>query len=86
MSPKLKTEFGDHVLGQTIRSASTTSSFAVKASDKLHTALRCAEQEKPSEQDIATMIATLRCIARDAERRGLSRSDVVIAEGKRRKK
>jgi hypothetical protein len=60
----------------------------VKATDKLHTALRCAEQAEPSEQDIQTMVVTLRCIARDAERRGLSRSSIVIAEGgnKRRKK
>jgi hypothetical protein len=88
MSEKLKMEFGDHVLGQTIRSASTTSSFTIRASDQLHTALRCAEQKEPSEEDIKHMVAALKCIAREAERRGLSRSEIVIAEGKtkRRKK
>lgn len=60
--------------------------FAMNATDKLHTALRCAEQQKPDEEGFRHMAAALGCIVKSAERNGITRSDIIIAEGKAKRK
>jgi len=86
LSEALKSELRDAILAQTIQTGST-SSFAVKATNHLHCAMRCAEQPDPGEQDVKTMMGALHCIGRDADRKGLARSKIVIVEAgpKRRK-
>jgi hypothetical protein len=79
LSDSLKAELRDHILGLTIDAASKTPPFAVSATNKLHTAMRCAEQKEPSAEDTAKMVGALSCIARDAARKGVARSNIVIA-------
>ena len=50
MSENLKAELRDHILGLTIDAASKTPSFAVSATNKLHTAMRCAEVPDPDHE------------------------------------
>jgi hypothetical protein len=77
MPPAWRAQFAKHV---------KTTPFALGATDKLRTALRCAEQQKPDEEGFRYMAAALGCIVRAAEKNGISRSNIVIGEGKARKK
>jgi hypothetical protein len=85
MSDNLKADFRDHAIGVTIAGASKSSSWAINATNKLHSAMRIAEQPERDHESIGRLIGALRCIALTAERRGIARSDIVIAEGKPRK-
>jgi hypothetical protein len=78
MSAKLRVEFEDVVVRTT--GASETGPFAIYATDKLHCALRCAEQ--PTEENTRAMVGALGCIIKKAETKGITRSRIVIAEGK----
>jgi hypothetical protein len=82
MSPELQADLRDHVVGITIAGASKSSIFAVYATDKLHCALRCAEQPEPDQETTKLMIAALGCIVKKASTKGIARSDIVIAQGK----
>jgi hypothetical protein len=84
MTTALKADLRDHLVALAVAGASKSSSFAIYSTDKLHVALRCAEQPEPDEESIRHMIAALGCIAKKAQARGITRSDVVIAEGKPR--
>jgi hypothetical protein len=81
MSKKLKTEFEDVVNRATIAAASETAPFAIYATGKLHCALRCAE-EPDQEEYRKLMVGALGCIIKKAEAKGITRSRIVIAEGK----
>ena len=59
--------------------ASKITPFARYATGKLHSVLACAEQ--PNDENIKRMLAMLNCIIKNAEAKGLTRSDIVIAEG-----
>jgi hypothetical protein len=48
--------------------------------------LRCAEQKDLSDEDRGKMIAAGRAMIRDAERRGITRSDILVVEGKPQKR
>ena len=82
MSDQLLADFRDHIVGLTVAGASKSSSFANYATNMLHVALRCAEQQEPDDETVRLMVAALRCIAKEAEARNITRSDVVIAEGR----
>ncbi len=82
MSAALLAELRDHVLGVAIAGASSSTTFAVYATDKIHVALRCAEQPNPDEECIRHMAAALGCIIKKAAAKGVTRSNIVIAEGK----
>lgn len=82
MSDALLADFRDHVVGQTVAGASRSSLFAIYATDKLHVALRCAEQQESDDESVRIMMAALGCIAKKAAARGVTRSNLVIAEGK----
>jgi hypothetical protein len=82
MSAELQADLRDHIISVTIAGASKSTSFATYATDKLHTALRCAEQPEPDAEGLKHMVAALGCILKKANAKGVSRSDVVIAEGK----
>jgi hypothetical protein len=82
MSDNLKADFQDHAVGLTINRASKASPWAVNATNKLHSAMRIAEQEERDHESLGRLIGALRCIALTAERRGITRSDIVIAQGK----
>ena len=82
MSNELKTEIRDHAIGIVIAGASKSSSWAINATDKLHSAMRIAEQQERDDESVGRMIGALCCIAGTAERRGIARSDIVIAQGK----
>jgi hypothetical protein len=84
MSEQLQAEFRDHVLNA--NKNSKLSALPASMTDKLHTAFRCAEQKEPSKEDIKTMAAALGCILRDTERRGTTRSDIVVAQEKPKKR
>jgi hypothetical protein len=86
MSDELLTDFHDHIIGQKINTASKSSSFAVNSTGRLHVMLRCAEQKDLSDEDRGKMIAAGRAMIRDAERRGITRSDILVAEGKAQKR
>jgi hypothetical protein len=86
LSESLKADLRDHDFGATISAASKSTAFATQATDKLHTALRCAEQREPSDEDVRKMAAALGCILRAAEKKGVARSDIVIAQGKPKNK
>ena len=85
MSGALMVDLRDHLLNINIAGASISSKFAVYATDKFHVALRCAEQPEPDEECRRHMAAALRLILKQANAKGISRSDVVIADGKPRK-
>jgi hypothetical protein len=76
----------DRIVGQSIATASKKTSFARNSTTRLHCMLRCAEQREPSDEDIRNMIAAARAIVRDAEKREIARSNVVIAEGEAKKR
>jgi hypothetical protein len=80
MSDKLKTEFEDVVTRATMAGASESAPFALYATDKLHCALRCAEE--PGEENIKIMAAALGCIIKKANAKSITRSRIVVAEGK----
>jgi hypothetical protein len=82
MSGELQADLRDHVIGVTIAGASKSAPFATYATDKLHAALRCAEQPEPDQENIRIMAAALGCIIKKASAKGITRSDIVIAEGK----
>jgi hypothetical protein len=82
MSAELLAILQDYVIGVTIAGASKSSSWAINATDKLHSAIRIAEQQERDDESSGRLIGALRCIALTAERRGIARSDIVIAEGK----
>jgi hypothetical protein len=82
MSDELLADFHDHFIGQQILTASKSSTFAVQSTGRLHCMLRCAEQQDLSDEDRGKMIAAGRAMIRDAERRGIARSDILVAEGK----
>jgi hypothetical protein len=86
MSDKLKAEFQDHAINITTAGASKSSSWAVNATNKLHSAMRIAEQTERDDESVRLMVGALGCIARTAERRGITRSHIVIAEGKPKKR
>lgn len=88
MSTELQAQFRDGIIGITIAGASQSSSWAINATDKLHTALAVAERQDRDDESIGHLIGALRCIIGTAERRGINRSNIVIAEGnpKKRKK
>jgi hypothetical protein len=88
MSETLKADLRDRLINLNLAGASQSSAFAVKATNYLHTILRCADQKDPSGEDIKIMLGAACCINRNAERRQIPRSDVVIAEGvpKKRKR
>jgi hypothetical protein len=79
MSDGLKAEIRDHILGLTIDAASRTSSFAVQATNKLHTAMRSAEQPESDHEAVGHMRGALLWIARGSERRDITRSEIVVA-------
>jgi hypothetical protein len=85
MSGELQADLRDHVISVTIAGASKSASFAVYATDKLQTALRCAEQPEPDPEGVAHMVTALACIIKKANAKGVTRRDIVIAEGKPRK-
>jgi hypothetical protein len=80
MSAKLKTEFEDAVTRATIAGAAESGPFALYATDKLHCALRCAEE--PGEENTKIMAAALGCIIKKAKTKSITRSRIVVAEGK----
>jgi hypothetical protein len=80
MSAKLKTEFEDAVTRATIAGAAESGPFALYATDKLHCALRCAEE--PGEENTRIMAAALGCIIKKAKTKSVTRSRIVVAEGK----
>ena len=80
MSPALLADLRDHVLNLNMAGASKSSAFPVYATDKFHSALACAEQ--PTPENLARMAAALVLIAKKAAAKGVTRSDIVIAEGK----
>jgi hypothetical protein len=80
MSDKLKTEFEDVVTRATMAGASESAPFALYATDKLHCALRCAEE--PGAENIKIMAAALGCIVKKANAKSITRSRIVVAEGK----
>jgi hypothetical protein len=80
MSIDLRCELRDHVISLTFAGSSQSSSFAVYATDKLHTALRCAEQ--PNQENTRLMIAALGCIIKKADTKRVAHSNIVIAESK----
>jgi hypothetical protein len=82
MSVDLQAKLRDHVIGLAFAGASKASSFALNATDKLHVALRCAEQPDPDTEAILLMKGALTCILSRADARGVTRSNIVIAEGK----
>jgi hypothetical protein len=82
ISPELLADIRDHILGQLIATASKSSKFAVASTGRLHVILRCAEQPEPSDEDIRNMIGAGRAIVRDAEKRGIARSNVLVTEGR----
>jgi hypothetical protein len=82
ISDTLKADLRDHILSQTVAIASKSTSFAVNSTGRLHVALRCAEQQEPSEEAMTTMSKALRCIVADAARRSIARGDIVIAVAK----
>ena len=86
MSEKLRAEFQDAMNGATIAGASESGPFAIYATDKLHCALRCAEQQHPDQEGLIQMAAALGCIAKKASAKGITRSRIVVAEGKPRRK
>ena len=86
MSPELLADIHDHIIGQKIATASKSSKFAVASTGRLHVMLRCAEQKEPSDEDTRNMIGAGRAMVRDAERRGIARSDILVAEGKPQKR
>ncbi len=81
MSDKLKAEFQNAMV--IIGNASETAPFAIYATGKLHTALRCAEE--PNEENIKIMVAALGRIIKKAESKKIERGRIVIAEGKARR-
>jgi hypothetical protein len=85
MSDDLRTDLQDHAIGITIAGASKSSSWAINATNKLHSAMRIAEQRELDDESQGRLVGALRCIALTAERRNIARSDIVIAEGKPRK-
>jgi hypothetical protein len=85
MSEKLKTEFEDVVTRATIAGASENAPFAIYATDKLHCALRCAEAPDQDENR-RTMVGALGCIIKKAKTKNITRSQIVIAERKARRK
>ena len=80
MSPALLADLRDHVIGSNIAGASDSSVFALYCTDKLHSALACIEQ--PNDENVKRVMAMLGLIAKKAEAKGITRSDVVIAERK----
>jgi hypothetical protein len=82
MTTTLKADLRDHLVALAVAGASQSSSFAIYSTDKLHVALRCAEQPEPDEESIRHMIAALGCITRKAATKSITRSDIVIGEGK----
>jgi hypothetical protein len=82
MSSELQVHFRDGFIGITIAGASKTSTFAVYATNMLHSALRCAEQPDDDSEALQRMAATLTCIIRMADAKRITRSDIVIAEGR----
>ena len=82
MSNALMADLRDHVVNLNIAGASKASVFATYATNKLHVAMRCAEQPKPDEESLRRMAAALNCIGKRAAAKGIARSDIVIAEGK----
>lgn len=84
MSGGLLANFRDRVIGVSIAGASKSTKWAVDATDKLHSALRIAEQQERDGESVDLLIGALRCIALTAERRGIARSDIVLAQGKSR--
>lgn len=82
MSGALLANLRDHVIGLAVAGASDASDFAKYATNKLHAALRCAEQPESDTESREMMAAMLGCIVKRAEEKSITRSAVVIAEGK----
>ena len=82
---ELLADLFNRVVGQNIATASKTTTFAKTSTGRLHVMLRCAEQPEPSDEDGRKMIAAGRAIVRDAGKREIPRSNVVIAEGNAKK-
>jgi hypothetical protein len=82
MSDKLLADFHNHIIGQQIATASKHSTFAMHSTDLLHTILRCVEEKELSDENRGKMIAAGRAMIRDAEYRGIARSNILVAEGK----
>ncbi len=82
MSTELSAEIRDHVISLTFAGSSQSSRFAEYATDKLHAALRCAEQ--PTPENTSLMIGMLGCILKKADVKNISHSNIVIAESKRK--
>src|SRR4029077_17423379 len=57
MTTALKADLRDHLVALAVAGATKSSSFAIYSTDKLHVALRCAEQPEPDEESIRHMIA-----------------------------
>jgi hypothetical protein len=81
MSPTLLADFRDHVVGLNIAGASDSSRFSVYSTNLLHSALACAEQ--PDDENVKRVVAMLGLIIKKAEAKGIARSAIVIAEGKK---
>jgi hypothetical protein len=86
MSKEQKAEVRDCIIGQALTKASTHTEFAVHSSGRLHVMLSCAEKKNLSDENRGKMIAAGRAIIRDAERRGIARSDILITEGKAKRR
>jgi len=85
MSAELQASLRDQAIVAGIADCSERAPFALYSTAKLHTALRCAEQPEPTEEDLRIMIAALGCIGRKAVSKGITRSKIVIAEGRTRR-
>jgi hypothetical protein len=68
------------------RDRAAVSKFAVASTGRLHVMLRCAEQKDLSEEDRGKMMAAGRAMIRDAEKRGIPRSNILVNEGEPRKR
>src|SRR6516225_9475127 len=86
MSDELKSDFRDHIIKQMIATASKSSDFAVQSTARLHCMLRCAEQKEPSAEDIKYMLVAGRAMLRDAKKRDIPRSNILITEGEPQKR
>jgi hypothetical protein len=86
MSDGLKSDFHDHIVKQMIATASKSSDFAVQSTARLHCMLRCAEQKEPSAEDIKYMLGAGRAMLRDAEKRNIPRSNILITSGEPQKR
>ena len=78
--PELLANLFNRIAGLDVAATTQTTTFAKASTGRLHVILRCAEQPKPSDEDIQHMIGAAGAIVRDAKTREIARSEIVIAE------